>query len=101
LRSIDNVRTAVTVVTLGVCGPGSKTDISPNMSDGPMIASRFSWPSAERWPILTLPEIIMLPVAGLTLGEDGVPAWEVDGLQLLGQRGDCTVFDSLEYPGSG
>jgi hypothetical protein len=34
-RSIETARTPVMVVTLEVRGPGSKTDNSPNMSDGP------------------------------------------------------------------
>jgi hypothetical protein len=35
-------------------------------------------------------------VAGLTLGEHHVPAWEVGGLQVAGQRGHGVEFDSLE-----
>ena len=38
-------------------------------------------------------------IAGLSLGEHGVPAWEVDGLQLLGQRRYGAGFDSLEDSG--
>jgi hypothetical protein len=58
-RSIETARTSVMVVALDVRGPGSKSDISPNMSEGPMMVSRFSWPSGERLPILTLPEMMM------------------------------------------
>ena len=47
------------VVALEVRGPGSKMDSSPNMSEGPMIVSRFSRPSGERRPIFTLPETMM------------------------------------------
>jgi hypothetical protein len=47
------------VVALEVRGPGSKTDNSPNMSDGPKMASRVSWPFGDRLPILTLPEMMM------------------------------------------
>jgi hypothetical protein len=49
----------VIVVALAVRGPGSKIDSSPNMSDWPIIVNRFSRPSAERRPILTLPEMMM------------------------------------------
>ena len=52
-------RTSVMVVALEVRGPGSKIDNSPNMSDGPMIVSRFSRPSEERRPIFTLPDKMM------------------------------------------
>jgi hypothetical protein len=58
-RSIDTARTSVIVVALEVRGPGSKIDNSPNMSDGPMMVSRFSRPSGERRPIFTLPEMMM------------------------------------------
>ena len=58
-RSIATVRTSVMVVALEVRGPGSKIDNSPNMSDGPMIVRRFSRPSEDRRPILTLPEMMM------------------------------------------
>jgi hypothetical protein len=47
------------VVALAVRGPGSKTDSSPNMSDGPKMASSVSWPFGDRLPILTLPEMMM------------------------------------------
>ena len=50
-----SVRTSVTVVAVDVRGPGSKMDSSPNMSDGPMIASRFSRPSGDLRPSFTLP----------------------------------------------
>ena len=58
-RSIETARTSVTVVALEVRGPGSKIDSSPNMSDGPMIVSRFSRPSGARRTIFTLPETMM------------------------------------------
>jgi hypothetical protein len=51
--------TSVTVVAVEVRGPGSKIDSSPNMSEGPKTASRFSRPSADLRPILTLPESTM------------------------------------------
>ena len=95
------------MVALEVRGPGSKTDSSQNMSDGPKMASRFSWPLGDRLPRVTynLAEWADLdlagnhdvqPVAGLTLDEHGMPAWEVGGLQLAGQRGRRIGFDSLE-----
>ena len=58
-RSIDTARTSVTVVADEVRGPGSKMESSPNMSDGPMIVSRFSRPSGERRPTFTLPDMMM------------------------------------------
>ena len=58
-RSIETARTPVMVVALEVRGPGSKTDNSPNTSDGPKMASRVSWPFGDRLPILTLPEMMM------------------------------------------
>jgi len=45
----------VTAVADDVRGPGSKIDSSPNMSDGPATISRFSRPSGDFRPILTLP----------------------------------------------
>jgi len=45
----------VTAVAEDVRGPGSKMDSSPNMSDGPATMSRFSRPSGDFRPILTLP----------------------------------------------
>jgi hypothetical protein len=36
------------------------------------------------------------PVARLPFSENGVSAGEVDGLQLLGQRGDRAGFNPLE-----
>ena len=57
-RSIDTARTLVMVV-LELRGPGSKIESSPNMSDGPVIISRWSRPSVERRPILTFPEVMM------------------------------------------
>jgi len=95
-RSFETARTSVMVVAVDVRGPGSKTDISPNMSEGPMMVSRFSWPSDERMPIFGLSRNdAVQPVAGLTLAEHGVPAWEVDALKLLGERGGRTGFDAL------
>ena len=80
-RSIDTARTSVIVVALDVRGPGSKIDNSPNMSDGPMIVSRFSRPSGDRRPILTLPrDDDVQPIARLPFSENGVSAGEVDGL---------------------
>ena len=58
-RSIDAARTSVTVVAVEARGQGSKIDSSPNMSDGPMRASRCSRPSGEQRPILTFPERTM------------------------------------------
>ena len=52
-------RTSVTAVADEVRGPGSNTDSSPNMSDGPITASRFSRPSGECRPSLTLPDRMM------------------------------------------
>ena len=54
-----NARTSVTAVADDVRGPGSKIDSSPNMSDGPATISRFSRPSGDLRPILTLPEATM------------------------------------------
>ncbi len=56
---MDTARTSVMVVALEVRGPGSKIESSPNMSDGPMMVSRFSRPSGERRPIFTLPDVMM------------------------------------------
>jgi hypothetical protein len=60
------------------------------------MASRVSWPFGDRLPILTLPEMMYSRFAGPTLREHGVPAWEVGGLQLAGQRGRRVGCDSLE-----
>jgi hypothetical protein len=47
--------TSVTAVTVAERGPGSNSDSSPNIWPGPRIASRFSRPSLEVRPSLTLP----------------------------------------------
>jgi len=49
-------RTSVTAVAVAVRGPGSKTDSSPNWSEGPITASTFSRPSGARRDSLILPE---------------------------------------------
>jgi hypothetical protein len=50
--------TSATAVAVALRGPGSKRDNSPNISPGPSTASRFSRPSPEARPSLTLPEMI-------------------------------------------
>ena len=84
------------VVAVDVRGPGSKTDISSNMSeahDGEQILLAVRRTDAD-FDLSRNDDV--QPVAGLTLAEHGVPAWEVDALKLLGERGDRTGFDSLE-----
>ena len=51
--------TSVTHTAEEVRGPGSKMDSSPNMSEGPMMVSRFSRPSAECRASFTLPSMMM------------------------------------------
>jgi len=95
-RSFETARTSVMVVAVDVRGPGSKTDISPNMSevhDGEQILLAVRRTDAD-FDLSRNDDV--QPVAGLTLAEHGVPAWEVDALKLLGERGDRTGFDSLE-----
>jgi len=57
-RSMRTARTSVRVIALEVRGPGSNRDNSPNMSAGPMTATRFARPSAEYRTILTFPDTI-------------------------------------------
>jgi len=95
-RSFETARTSLMVVAVDVRGPGSKTDISPNMSeahDGEHILLAVRRTDAD-FDLSRNDDV--QPVAGLTLAEHGVPAWEVDALKLLGERGDRTGFDSLE-----
>ena len=48
---------SVTAVAVAERGPGSNSDSSPNIWPGPRIASRFSRPSADVRPSLTLPSV--------------------------------------------
>ena len=48
---------SVTAVTVAERGPGSKSESSPNIWPGPMIASRFSRPSEDERPSFTLPSV--------------------------------------------
>ena len=52
-------RASVRTVAVAVRGPGSNSDSSPNMSDGPITDSMFSRPSAARRPTFTLPDSTM------------------------------------------
>jgi len=60
------------------------------------MARRVSWPFGDRLPILTLPEMMMYSRSPAHPGRTRVPAAEVGGLQLAGQRGRRVGFDSLE-----
>ena len=93
-------RTSVTAVADEVRGPGSNTDSSPNMSDGPITASRFSRPSGGVPAELHLAgQDHVQPVAELAFGEDGAAARVVDRLQLRSEGERRIRVDPLEDPG--
>src|SRR5690625_3382085 len=50
---------SATTVAVALRGAGSNRASSPMVSPGPSTASRFSRPSPEAWPTLTLPEPMM------------------------------------------
>ena len=79
---------SVTAVAVAVRGPGSNSDSSPNISPGPMTASRFSRPSAAVRPSFTLPlGDDVEPVTRVALGEQRLAAGQAHldhlGAQLL------------------
>ena len=77
-------RASVTTVAVAVRGPGSNSDSSPNWSDGPMIATRFSRPSDDRRPSFTLPASTMNRLS------PGSPSWN-----RMVPRGASTISNSL------
>ena len=68
----------MTAVTVAERGPGSKSDSSPNIWPGPMIASRFSRPSVAERPSFTFPSMHDVElVARVALVEQHVTATQL------------------------